>query len=76
MADPTAVNSQITDAVTQANTKILGDAPAMAMINLFQATAQTFANAAPTTSAGLGVVNQAATSNVPATEDGAEAADE
>lgn len=46
MAFPTAVNSQITDSVTQANTKVLGDAPAVAMGNLFQATAQALANAA------------------------------
>lgn len=46
MAFPTAVNSQITDAVTQANVKVLGDAPAMAMGNLFQATAQSLALAA------------------------------
>lgn len=46
MAFPTAVNSQITDAVTQANVQVLGDAPAIAMGNLFQATAQALANAA------------------------------
>jgi hypothetical protein len=46
MAYPTAVNSQITDAVTQANVKVLGDAPAMAMGNLYQATAQALSNAA------------------------------
>lgn len=46
MAYPTAVNNQITDAVTQANVKVLGDAPAMAMGNLYQATAQALANAA------------------------------
>ncbi len=46
MAFPTAVNSQITDSVTQANTKVLGDAPAVAMGNLFQATAQALSNAA------------------------------
>lgn len=46
MADPTAVNSQITDSITQVNTKVLGDAPAMAMGNLYQATAQALANAA------------------------------
>jgi hypothetical protein len=40
MADNTAVNSQITDSVTQVNTKVLGDAPAIAMGNLFQAMAQ------------------------------------
>ena len=46
MAFPTAVNDQITDAVTQANVKVLGDAPAMSMGNLFQATSQALANAA------------------------------
>jgi len=46
MAFPTAVNDQITDSVTQANVKVLGDAPAMAMGNLYQATAQALANAA------------------------------
>lgn len=35
-AFPTDVNSQITDSVTQANTKVLGDAPAEAMGNLFE----------------------------------------
>ncbi|ACL06362.1 MULTISPECIES: RebB family R body protein [Desulfatibacillum] len=46
MAFPTSVNNQITDAVTQANVKVLGDAPAVAMGNLYQATAQALANAA------------------------------
>ena len=46
MAFPTAVNSQITDSVTQANVQVLGDAPAVAMGNLFQATSQALANAA------------------------------
>ena len=46
MAFPTAVNNQITDSVTQANVKVLGDAPAMAMGNLYQATAQALSNAA------------------------------
>ena len=46
MAFPTSVNSQITDSVTQANTKVLGDAPATAMGNLFQASAQALGNAA------------------------------
>ena len=36
MANYTAVNSQITDAVTQANVKVMGEAPAMAMGSLFQ----------------------------------------
>ena len=46
MAFPTSVNDQVTDSVTQANLKVLGDAPAMAMGNLYQATAQALANAA------------------------------
>ena len=46
MAFPTAVNSQITDSITQTSVKVLGDAPAMAMGNLYQATAQALSNAA------------------------------
>lgn len=46
MAFPTAVNSQITDAVTQANVKVLADAPAVALAGLYQAAAQSMANAA------------------------------
>ncbi len=46
MAFPTSVNNMITDSVTQANGKVLGDAPAMAMGNLYQATNQALANAA------------------------------
>ena len=46
MAYPTHVNDQITNSITQANTKVLGDAPAIAMGNLYQATAQALANAA------------------------------
>lgn len=46
MAFPTAVNSQITDAVTQSNVEVLGDAPAVAVGNLYQATAQALGNAA------------------------------
>ncbi len=36
MAEALAVNSQITDSVTQANVKVLGDAPAQAMGSLYQ----------------------------------------
>ena len=46
MAYPTSINSQITDAVTQANVKVLGDAPAVAVGNLYQATGQALSNAA------------------------------
>ncbi len=50
MAIPTALNGQITDAITQANVKVLGDAPAQAMGSVFQAMAHStgiiFENAA------------------------------
>lgn len=46
MAFPTAVNDQITDSVTQANVKVLGEAPAMAMGSLYQTVAQAMALAA------------------------------
>ena len=46
MAFPTAVNNQITDSVTQESVQILGSSPAVAMGNLYQATAQALANAA------------------------------
>jgi len=45
MAFPTAINDQITDSATQANIKVLGDALAMALANLYQAIAQAPANA-------------------------------
>jgi len=46
MAFPTAVNDQITDSITQANTEVAGHAPAVAMGLFYQATAQALANAA------------------------------
>jgi hypothetical protein len=39
MAFPTAVNDQTTDAVTQSNVKVIGEAPAMALGSLYQAMA-------------------------------------
>lgn len=36
MAIPTAVDSQITDAVTQSNVKVLAEAPAYAMSSIYQ----------------------------------------
>ncbi|KLD69354.1 RebB family R body protein [Xanthomonas pisi] len=39
MAFPTAVNDQITDAVTQSNVKVIGQAPAMAMATIYQSMA-------------------------------------
>ena len=64
MAFPTSVNNQITDSVTQANVEVLGNAPANAMGNLFQATAQALANAAQNATAAqqqANIVAQAAT---------------
>ncbi|MBI9076651.1 MAG: RebB family R body protein [Desulfatibacillum sp.] len=46
MAFPTSVNNMITDSVTQSNTKVLGDAPAVALGNLYQASAQALSNSA------------------------------
>lgn len=46
MTEPTAVNSQITDAVTQVNTKVLAEAPAMAMGSLYQTIGNSIAMAA------------------------------
>jgi hypothetical protein len=40
MAFPTAVNAQITDAITQTNTKVLAESPAMAMGQIYQTLAQ------------------------------------
>lgn len=39
MAYPTELNGQITDAVTQANVEVLGNAPAQAMATTYQANA-------------------------------------
>jgi len=52
MAFPTSVNDQITDSVTQANVTVLGDAPAVALGNLYQATAQALSNAAHNATTG------------------------
>ncbi|CAH7338954.1 conserved hypothetical protein [Vibrio chagasii] len=40
------VNDAVTDSLTQVNTKVLGDVPAMATGNLFVATSQALANSA------------------------------
>jgi len=52
MSFPTAVNSQITDSVSQVNTKVLGDAPATAMGNFMIATSQALSNAAHNATTG------------------------
>lgn len=36
MAFPTAVNEQVTDAVTQSNVKVVGEAPAIAVGSIYQ----------------------------------------
>ncbi|WP_263409809.1 RebB family R body protein [Terriglobus tenax] len=46
MAFPTAVNDQITDAVTQTNVTVLGEAPVQAIASMYQATAMALALAA------------------------------
>ena len=46
MALETALNSQITDAVTQANVKTLGDSPALSLSNLYQMISQSLGLAA------------------------------
>ena len=64
MAFPTAVNDQITDSVTQANVEVLADAPAVAMGNLYQASAQALSNSAHNATAAqqqANVTAQAAT---------------
>lgn len=40
------VNEQITDSVTQVNTKVVGETPAMAMGNLLMSTSQALSNSA------------------------------
>ena len=40
MTLPTPVNSQITDAVTQANVKVIADSPALSLSNLYQMVSQ------------------------------------
>jgi len=46
------VNPQITDSVTQVNTKVLGDTPASAMGNLMMATSQALATSAHNATTG------------------------
>ena len=61
---PKAVNVQITDAVTQSNVKVVGDAPAMAMGAIFQSLAHStgilYENAA-SSQQQLAIAGQAAT---------------
>jgi hypothetical protein len=64
MAFPTAVNSQITDAITQSCVQTLGSSPAMAISSLYQATAHALALSAHNATLAqqqLQIVAQAAT---------------
>lgn len=61
---PNYVNKAITDSVTQVNTKVLGDTPAIAMGNLMMMTSQALAVSAQNLAAGQQQANvmwQAAT---------------
>lgn len=64
MAIPTPVNGMITDAVTQTNVKVLGDAPAMAMGAIYQSLSHStgilFENAV-SSQQQLAIASQAAT---------------
>ncbi len=46
MANSTAVNTQVTDTVSQANVMTLGESPAMAISLLYQSVAQALGNTA------------------------------
>lgn len=64
MALPTAVNSQITDSVTQGNVKVLGDSPALSLSNLYQVISQSLGLAAQNSvfaQQHTNIVHQAAT---------------
>ena len=60
MAFPTSVNSQITDAVTQSNVKVVAEAPAMALGSLYQTIAQATGLAAQNAAANQQTANQIA----------------
>jgi hypothetical protein len=64
MTEMTALNGQLTDAVTQANVKILGDTPAQGMATLYQPAAQSLALSMQNTISGqqqANIINSAAT---------------
>ncbi|WP_047248624.1 RebB family R body protein [Chromobacterium subtsugae] len=54
MSDSTLVNSQITDAVTQANVKVVAEAPAQSIASLYQVASH---------SAGLAMQNAVSNQN-------------
>ncbi|HEY2068061.1 MAG TPA: RebB family R body protein [Rhizomicrobium sp.] len=64
MGNPTAVNAQVTDAVTQTNVKVVGEAPAEAIAAETQAMAHSIGLAmenATATQGGMQQINNAAT---------------
>jgi hypothetical protein len=66
MADPTLVNGQITDAVTQTNVKVLGEAPAQSMALVYQTMAHSISLAmenAQQAQGGLQQIGNAVTSS-------------
>lgn len=66
MADVTAVNGQITDAVTQTNVKVLAEAPAQSMALVYQAMAHSISLAmenAQQAQGGLQQIGNAVTSS-------------
>jgi killing trait domain-containing protein len=58
MADPTTVNAQITDAVTQANVKVVGESPAGAVSVEVQAMAHSTGLAMENATAAQGGMQQ------------------
>ncbi len=67
MADPLAVNAQITDAITQTNVKVLGEAPAEAVGLATQALAHSVGLAmenATQTQGGMQAANNSATAAI------------
>ena len=66
MANDTPVNSQITDAVTQTNVKVLGEAPAQSMALVYQTMAHSISLAmenAQQAQGGLQQIGNAVTSS-------------
>ena len=66
MADATLVNGQVTDAVTQTNVKVLGEAPAQSMALVYQTMAHSISLAmenAQQAQGGLQQIGNAVTSS-------------
>lgn len=60
MAFPTAVNDQITDAITQSNVKVLADAPSMALSSVYQTLAHSMGLAVQNAVSNQQAMNQVA----------------